>query len=128
MFAKMTGLTLIEVLIALAIISISLTAVIKATTQNIRATSYLQNKTLAVWIGQEVMSEVQLGIIKLSEQGDNGATVTNMLGQDMFWRAEEAVTGNTRISKIRVRVYAREPVDDEAVPLIDLDGYRYHVS
>ncbi len=125
---QMTGLTLIEVLIALAIISISLTAIIKAVTQNIRATTYLQSKSIALWIGQEIMNDVQLGVIKLADEREDGVTAVNMLGRDMFWRATEAETGNKHISKIRVRVYEREPKDEESSSLIDLDGYRYHAN
>jgi general secretion pathway protein I len=125
---KVTGLTLIEVLIALAIISISLTAVIKAASQNIRATAYLQNKTLALWVGQEVMHESQLGLVKLPEGSDGDYTTVNILGQDMVWRGSEEVTGNVHIRKIHVKVYAHEPQNEEASPLIDLDGYRYHAN
>jgi general secretion pathway protein I len=124
----MSGLTLIEVLVALAIIAISLTAVIKAGSQNIRGTNYLQNKMIALWVGREVMSEVQVGLLKLSEGGDGTSNAVNMLGQDWFWRAQEEATANARIKRIRVRVYTAEPVDDEAQALADLDGYRYHAT
>jgi len=122
------GMTLIEVLIALAIIAISLTAVIKAASQNIRGTNYLQNKSIALWVGQEIIGEVQLGVIKLGDSRDDEANSFTMLGQDWYWRAEDKATGNPRINQIRVRVYAREPDDEDAVPLIDLDGYRYHAK
>jgi general secretion pathway protein I len=119
------GMTLIEVLIALAIIGIALTAVIKATSQNIRGTGYLQNKTIALWVGQEIMSEVQLGILNVADKRDKEATKIIMLGQEWFWQASEEASANVRIKKILVKVYAHEPGDDES-PLIDLDGYRYH--
>ncbi len=125
---KQLGMTLIEVLIALAIIAISLTAIIKAASQNIRGTDYLQNKAIALWVGEEVMSEVQLGLLPLDDRQANETTVVNMLGQDWHVNAVEKTTGNPRIKQIRVRVYAREPEDEETSPLIDLDGYRYHAS
>lgn len=123
---KISGMTLIEVLIALAIIAISLTAVIKAASQNIRGTDYLQNKTIALWVGQEIMREAQLGLLSIPEDDADGeADTTNMLGQDWYYRAAQTATGNASIKKLRVRVYTREPKDDDASPLIDLDGYRY---
>lgn len=124
---QMAGLTLIEVLVALAIISIALTAVIKATSQNILGTGYLQNKTIALWVGKEVMSNAQLGLLKLPEDDSEGEVTTiNMLGQDWYVRAAEDATPNARIKKIRVRVYEHEPEDEETSALADLDGYRYH--
>jgi general secretion pathway protein I len=128
MLRRMTGLTLIEVLIALAIISIALTAAIKAASQNIRGTTYLQDKTIALWTGQEVMNEVRLGILKLPEDSDGESGSLNMLGRDWFWRAADEATANARIRKLRVRVYASEPQDEDTLPLIDLDGYRYHAN
>lgn len=129
MLQKTSGMTLIEVLVALAIAGIALMAVIKAASENIRGTGYLQTKTIALWVGQEVMSEVQLGLLKLPEdrEGEAGSVMT-MLGQDWYWRATEEVTANVHISKLNVRVYAREPDDDDAASIVDLNGYRYHAS
>lgn len=125
---NMSGLTLIEVLIALAIIAISLTAVIKAASQNIRANSYLQNKTIALWVAQNVMNEVQLGLLKVSEGRDTETGSTEMLGQAWYYRASEQATGNASIKKIEVKVYSREPEDDDAPALIDIEGYGYHAA
>lgn len=121
----MSGMTLIEVLVALAIAAIALTAVIKAASENIRGTAHLQNKTIALWVGQEVMSEVQFGLLKLSE---DSAGAKNMLGQDWYWRASEEATANARIIKLNVRVYAHEPQDEDESSIIELDGYRYHAA
>lgn len=128
MLRNKAGMTLIEVLIALAVIGIALTAVIKAASQNIRGTGYLQNKTIALWVGQEVMTSAQLGVIKLPDDADGKTSTTTMLNQDWFWQASETATGNVRIKKIRVRVYAREPKNEDESALIDLDGYRYHAA
>lgn len=125
---KIQGLTLIEVLVALAIIAISLTAVIKAASENIRATGYIQNKSIALWVGQEVMSEVQTGALKLdASRGEDSRTIT-VLGQNFFWQAQEKSTGNPHIKVVHVRVYEHEPEDEDAAALADLDGYRYHAA
>lgn len=125
---RQQGLTLIEVLVALAIIAIALTAIIKATSENIRATAYLESKSIALWVGQEIMSEVELGTLQLSGNRDDQANKVDMLGQIWYWRAQEKSTPNPHIKQIRVRVYDHEEEDDKAAALIDLDGYRYHVD
>lgn len=124
----MSGMTLIEVLVALAIAAIALTAVIKAASENIRGTAHLQNKTIALWVGQEVMSEVQLGLLKLPEDSTGDSGEMNMLGQDWYWRASEERSANARIIKLNVRVYAHEPHDEDESSIIELDGYRYHAA
>jgi general secretion pathway protein I len=120
------GLTLIEVLIALAIISIAMTAVIKASSQNIRSTAYLQNKTIAMWVGQQALNEVRAGVLKLPNS-DTTKETTNMLGHEWYWEVDQAETPNKRINQIRVRVFADEK-DEESTPLLTLETYLYHAE
>jgi len=54
------GFTLFEVLIALAILAISLTAMIKASSENTVNTAYLRNKYLASLVAANKMNELQL--------------------------------------------------------------------
>lgn len=115
-----SGLTLIEVLIALAIVSIAMTAIIKATSQNILGTQYLQNKTIAMWVGEQVLNEARVGILTLSP--DQQMQTTTMLGQDWSWHASQEETPNPRIKKMSVDVFA--PGTEEN-PLISLDTFVY---
>lgn len=119
------GFTLIEVLIALAVISIALTAIIKTTTQNIQSTAYLQKKTLALWVGQTVMNEARIGVRKLASGMDKAKETTAILGQDFYWQAEQAATPNKRIKKITIQVFAN---DREETPLVSLESYVYVAS
>jgi general secretion pathway protein I len=99
-----SGFTLIEVMIALAIISISLTAVIKATSQNIKDTIYLQNKMTAHWVGMNVMNQVRVGLLKVSSQANNLEEETEMLGSKWAWTAYTKDTPNPQIKEIHVEV------------------------
>jgi general secretion pathway protein I len=123
---KISGLTLIEVLVALAIISVAMTAVIKASSQNIRSTAYLQNKTIAMWVGQQVLNEARAGVLKLPNPPDSVKETTAMLGHDWYWEANQEETPNKRINQIRVKVFAQE--GDEASPLITLETFKYHAE
>lgn len=124
-YFKERGLTLIEVLIALAIISIALTAVIKAASQNIRATHYLQNKTIAMWVGIQAINEIRAGVLKLPTTQDKLEATTYMLGQHWYWQVGQEETPNKRIKKIAVDVYERENMTDEDTPIISLESYLY---
>lgn len=125
---KENGLTLIEVLIAVAIVGIALTAVIKATSQNIRATTYLQNKTIAMWVGKEVMNEARVGILKLPDPGNTLKKKKLMLGRDWYWHVSIETTPNQLINKINVLVYEHENEDEVGTPLISLESYIYHAK
>lgn len=113
-----SGLTLIEVLIALAILSIALTAVIKSASQNIRTTLYLQNRTIATWVATDVMNSIRAGVIKpqndLTEEDQT-------LGQHWQWKATVNPTPNPRIKKIIVDVY-QQPENNK---LAHLESYLY---
>ena len=114
------GLTLIEVLIALAIMSIAMTAIIQSVSHNIRATDYLQTKTMAMWVGQQVLNEARAGLVSVPAPPDQLRQTTTLLQRDWYWQAEQMPTLNPRIQKIRVRVYQRPPEDHDAVSLVTL--------
>src|SRR5690348_9388083 len=105
---KQIGLTLIEVLIALSIISISLTAIIKATSQSIRDTSYLQTKMTALWVGQNIMNEILVGLRKLPQPPDQLKKTITMLNRDWYVVANLSDTPNKRIKQVNVDVYEHE--------------------
>lgn len=54
------GFTLIEVLAALVIVALGMLGVIEAVTQSARNGTYLRDKTLAHWIGMNVITERRL--------------------------------------------------------------------
>jgi general secretion pathway protein I len=122
---KSVGLTLIEVLVALAIISIAMTAIIKAAAENIRATDYLQSKTLALWTGQLVMNEWRLGLQTIENRSDK-LTESHVLSSTWYWQAEETETPNKKIKKLTVNVFAKN--NPQASPTVTLTGYNYHAT
>lgn len=122
------GMTLIEVLIALAIVAIAMIAVIKATGQNIRGTNYLQDKTIAMWVGQQVVSEARIGMLVIPNPPDKLKQTTKMLGEEWYWQASLADTPNKKIKKIQVKVFAEDTDDDDATPIINLESYKYNAD
>lgn len=120
-----SGFTLVEVLIALAIVGIAMTAVIKATSQNIRSVSYLQTKTTALWVGQQVLNQARVGLLKVDSTSSNQKLTTELLGQEWYWELEEEETPNPQIKKLIVKVFANETTKEEDAPLVTLESYRY---
>ena len=114
------GFTLIEVLVALAIIGIALTAVIKVTSQNIKDTQYLQQKVIAHWVASRVMNEARAGLINLSKT-DEISEETDMLNQSWIWKASLEDTPNPHIKSLHVAVF-RKDSDQE---LATLSSYLY---
>jgi len=121
--SKQIGLTLIEVLIALAIIAIAMTAVIKAVSQSIRSVTYLQDKTIALWVGENVLNELRVGLIKLSDADETKKKV-EMLGREWYTQVTSEETPNIHIKKISAKVSNVE-LDSETDPIIELESYLY---
>jgi general secretion pathway protein I len=113
------GFTLIEILIALVILSIALTAIIKATSQNIKDTFYIQQKTIATWVGLNAINEARLQLTKLPIEEEKQA-----LGAMWLVKGDLVETPNPRIKEIHVSVFRK---NDEA-QLIELQSYLYAQS
>jgi len=123
---KQSGLTLIEVLVALAIIALGMTAAIKAVSTDIRGVQHLQDKTMALWVGEQILNEARLGILKLSA-GSSLRQETRLLGRNWYWVLSQHTTPNPRINSIKVGVYVDEKAVEEEVPLLELTSYIYLV-
>lgn len=118
------GLTLIEVLVALAIVAIAMLAVIKATGQALHSEMRLKDKTLALWVGTQVANEWRAGLLTVSDSQTEFKTI--ILNRTFYWRAQVMKTPNPRIDKFIVSVYT-SPSDTRSNqnPLEVLQTYRY---
>jgi type II secretion system protein I len=66
------GFTLVEVLVALMIVALGLTALVVAVRGTARTSGYLRDKTLAQWIALNRLSEVRLNVVKFGQNTDTG--------------------------------------------------------
>ena len=66
------GFTLLEVLVALTVLAVALAALVKTGADHARSTAYLQERTLAHWAGQNLLTEFQTGMRNVAEGGRTG--------------------------------------------------------
>ncbi len=81
-----SGFTLIEVIIALAILAIALSSIIISSTELVRNVQYLRNKTIATWIASNVINEARVGLIQAPDLTKSIYGKTNMMNRDWLWR------------------------------------------
>lgn len=113
---KNLGFTLIEVLLALSIIAIALTALLKATAQNIENTQRIKEKTISHWIAMQGVSMIQLNLVQISLSQES-TQETTMLNQKWFWRAKASSTPIKRIQQITISMSNKQngPFSEELV-------------
>ena len=99
---RKAGFTLIEVLIALSIIAIALTALIKAMAQNIENSRRIKEKTVSHWIAMQGVAMIELGLLHPNNQ--ETTQDTTMLGEHWFWRAKVNTTPLKSIQLITISV------------------------
>lgn len=104
---KSSGFTLIEVLLALAIIAIALTALLKATAQNIENTHRIKEKNISHWIAMQGVTMIQLGLVHVN-QTQEATQSTTMLGQQWYWRAKISATPVKKMQQITISVSSQQ--------------------
>lgn len=97
------GFTLLEVLLALAIIAIALTALLKATAQNVVNTERIKDKTISHWVALQGITMIQLGLLPIVENREI-TQVTTMLGQRWYWRAQVSASPIKSVQQIIIKV------------------------
>ncbi len=96
------GFTLIEVLVALAIVSISLLSVAAAMNQMIDAANSLRDRTYADWIAQNKIVEIRLSGAE-PEVGSSSGEV-EYASVDWAWRSVSSETGVEDLFRVDVSV------------------------
>ena len=114
------GFTLLEVLIALAVIAISLAAATTAISGNIRNASGLQQRTYAHWVAMNKITELQLSHQWPSIRTTKGSAL--MAKQEWYWSMKVSKTPDPSDLIRRVDVMVRLNEDDES-PLVTLTGF-----
>jgi len=100
---KLHGFTLIEVLLALVIIAIALTALMKSTAQNVINTQRLKEKTISHWVATQGVAMIQLGLLPIPLNREI-SQVTKMAGQSWYWRVKLSNTPVKSVQQITITV------------------------
>ncbi len=116
---RMHGFTLLEVLIALAILAVALAAASRAASVSIDGSVALRQRLLAEWVAQNRLSELASlpGVFPSAgtSEGDE-----NQAGSAYRWRQTVTDTPNPNFRRIEIQVFAAQ---DQSYALARLIGY-----
>jgi len=99
------GFTLVEILVALAVLAIALTAAARSLGAAIDTTAALRDRTLARWVAEDKLAELELrGEWPALDVKEGDAD----MGRRAFhWRQETGVTPAARMRRVEVSVFLK---------------------
>nr|VFK23893.1 MAG: general secretion pathway protein I [Candidatus Kentron sp. LPFa]VFK36164.1 MAG: general secretion pathway protein I [Candidatus Kentron sp. LPFa] len=106
---KEGGFTLIEVLMALGILTIALGALVKGLVENTRNAAYLQDRTIAHWVAANAAAELRLRGNWPSVGMEQGSAT--MAGQEWYWTARITETEDQDLRRIDMEVRGDDTED-----------------
>jgi general secretion pathway protein I len=104
------GFTLVEVMVALAIVAFGLTALFSVTTHSVRASSYLREKTLAQWIALNRITEARLEGQPPADDDMSGEV--DFAGETWRWELKTLETPVRGIVRLEARAALAESAED----------------
>ncbi|HEV2110401.1 MAG TPA: type II secretion system minor pseudopilin GspI [Gammaproteobacteria bacterium] len=110
MAAKQHGFTLLEVLIALAVLALGMTAVIGAAGSSTRLGSELRDRTFADWVAMNELTSLRLAKAAPGSSALNGDA--DMAGEKWHWQATISATADPNLLRIDVTVAPADKPDD----------------
>lgn len=114
------GFTLVEVLVALMVVAMGLTALMVAVSGTARTSGYLRDKTLAQWMALNRLSEVRLNLNKFGQNTDTGEL--KFANRTWHYDTRYYDTSIATMKRVVVRVYAGD-AKTKGNPLAESTGF-----
>ncbi|MGW8190076.1 type II secretion system minor pseudopilin GspI [Sphingomonas hankookensis] len=108
-----SGFSLIEAMVALAVLAIATVGLIGAVEQHIDSTRGVERRAIAMWVAENRLADLEVGTPEA-----NGETV-DMLGRQWSVGVNRTATSDPALDRVTITV---APVG-EAAPMARLDGF-----
>ncbi len=100
--SKYHGFTLLEILVALAIVAVALGAIISEVSRHLNNTAQLRDRTISHWVAMNLVTEQQINNKWPSVSKIKGNTT--MASQEWFWTMTITDTADDRIRRLDITV------------------------
>jgi len=115
----MRGMTLIEVMVALVIVAIALSAAIRSVNAGVSNTDYLKQKSFAHWV---VMNEIAEQQVREYSGAENKWSEVELAEQTWHINTKIIVTGATSILRVETKVYKQRDGDSALASMVSYVG------
>lgn len=122
MRAGVRGFTLVEVMVALAIVALALPALLVALSRQVDATGYLRDKSLAQMVAANKLAELRIlsrARESLLEGNDSG--VSEMAGREWYWWLDSQPTEVPAFYRVEIDVALGE--EERGTPVFSLVAF-----
>ncbi len=121
---KSRGFTLLEVLVAMAILALSLAAISKTSAGFITNQSYLRDRTYAQWVARNVLVETLLSDSWPSiGQKKDTVEFPRSDGREWQWRMQVVQTGEIDLRRLDIEIFLLNATSSDDSPLATLSGF-----
>lgn len=122
---RKAGFTLLETVIALAVISIAMTGFLIQSGYSARTAIHVRDKTLAAWVAQNHLTQLELtGELQPLEDRHGSALMGH---RTWFWRQRARGTGVAGLQEVEIAVFLAPPAADrplrDASALVNVTGF-----
>lgn len=100
------GFTLLEVLVALAIFALVAASVLTASARSVGTAARLEDKTLAMWVADNRLAELQLAETPPADGRDQGQV--EFAGRRWQWQSEIQATSEPAMRRVSLWVAAEQ--------------------
>lgn len=112
---KVRGMTLIEVLVALAIFATAAVSVVRAVTQHINSIGYLEDKAFA-----SMVADNQMAMVMLSKPSQTSTGESELAGRMWYWQVTPVETESAFLRAVDVSVSKDK---ERKQPLVTVRSY-----
>ena len=117
--------TLLEVLVALAVLVLGLGAVLKVSASSAAQPGILKDKTIALWVASNKANEIQLG--DWPDTGNSNGYVM-MAGHEWHWKMKVSNTADKDLRRMDIKIHHAYDEDEPLVQFIAFTGKRDNVK
>ncbi len=116
---RQSGFTLLEVMVALVILAVGMSALVRAAGGNASSAAYLKNKTFAQWVAANKINEIRLEH-QWPETGSKSGRVF-YAGIEWAWKQQTLNTEDSEVRRIEVSV--QQEAERDSAALITLSAF-----